>query len=437
MNRIELFNRLITILESSQLNYALVGVTDNYPEEIGSDIDIMIYNYEIEKFHRIIWKLEKYGMKAVQMLQHETVAFYYIFFYTTNEQILYIQPDVCTDFYNEGRLFLESSYLLKDTKYAEQEDGTLKNFKVLSPAKEFIYYFIKKIDKGYIQEFQFNHLRKCWLASPQECIDELNKIWDNKYVETIQNVFNANNMHQLSHDIPMLRHFMHSKKKKKSLDTINDIILKFSRILHPTGYTITFMGPDGSGKTTVINQFKKDIAPAFRKIQQFHLFPIEQKESIPNTNPQGKVPRGSFTSLLKLFYFVAIYLKGYVLKVFPSRIRSTLTIFDRYYDDILIDPRRYRNGISSFWVKRIGRLIPQPDIWIILDAPTSVIQSRKAEVSTEETERQRKAYIDFAQSKKNALLINTDKNVESISIEICQFVIEHLNKRTIRRYKNI
>ena len=207
------------------------------------------------------------------------------------------------------------------------------------------------------------------------------------------------------------------------------------RILHPTGFVIGVLGPDGSGKTTVMNQVKKDMVHAFRRINQYHLFPKDIKESSPNTNPHGKKKRGFMASLLKLCYFIALYNWGWMKKVAPAKIRSTFVIFDRYYDDILIDPARYRNGTPQWVVKLVRFFIPQPQLWIVLDAPTDVIQARKAEVSYEETERQRRAYIMYAENKAHCLLVDTNRDVKDISKDICKFVCETLHERAVKRYK--
>ena len=122
-------------------------------------------------------------------------------------------------------------------------------------------------------------------------------------------------------------------------------------------------------------------------------------------------------------------------KVAPAKIRSTFVIFDRYYDDILIDPARYRNGTPQLVVKLFRFFIPQPQLWIVLDAPTTVIQARKAEVSYEETERQRRTYIMYAENKAHCLLVDTNRDIKDISKDICKFVCERLHERAVKRYK--
>ena len=427
----ELFFNIISLLNANLISYAIVGRTEGYPENIGSDVDIMIHKEDLEKFHKAIWDIEKTGAKVVQMFQHEIVAFYYIVFAFNGTDRLYIQPDVCTDYYRKGRKLLSAEDMLSSIRETPQ-----KGFFVLSPEKEFIYYLLKKIDKQKISEEQFEHIRNSFMSSPEKSLDEARRIWNEENLSIIKDSFENNKYEYLNSSLKQLQNGIHSSKKMGLVDYIKNIALKMKRILHPTGYVIAVMGPDGCGKTTVINQLKKDIEPAFRKIQQFHLFPVPQKgESKAETNPQGKTKRNFVLSVLKLMYFVRIYVGGHFKYVLPAKIRSTFTIFDRYYDDILVDPLRYRNGTPDWVVKFFGLFIPEPELWIFLDCPTEVIQSRKSEVPSEETERQRQAYLALAKTKKNCIVLNTNRNVEEISVEACDFISDSLNKRAIERYK--
>jgi len=431
MERSELFNKLIRIIRRYDIPYAIVGRTEGYPENIGSDVDVVIPRDRISDFHRMIWEIEDENTKIVQMFQHEIVAFYYVLFHFDDKTRLFIQPDVCTDYYRNGRLLLTADYLLKGYRLSEQ--GI---FNVLASEKEFLYYLLKKIDKRSLSEDQFKHIRNSYLIDKDSALHEASLFWKPDCIEIIKQSLDSDNYEIMVSNLKILQAGIHSSRKRRFADTVRNIFLKVDRIMKPTGLIIAVMGPDGSGKTTVVNQLKKDIEPAFRRIVQFHLFPIPQTdEEKANENPQGQKKRGFVLSLLKLCYFVFVYIRGHLIFVLPKKIRSTLTIFDRYYDDILVDSVRYRNGTPNCVVKFFHLFIPEPELWLFLDCPTDIIQARKSEVPASETERQRTAYLELAKAKKNSLVLNTNRNVKDISIDACKFICDKLNKRAIKRYK--
>lgn len=431
MTQKELFYKLVEILKEYNIDYAITGRTEGYPDAIGSDVDIVVPRAQIDRFNTAVWRFDEIkGTEVIQMFQHECVAFYYIVYNISADGVFCIQPDVCTDYYRKGRLLLKSDYLLEG-----RHESVQGGFHVLASEKEFIYYLLKKIDKRSISEGQFRHIFACYKQAPSKAIDEASKFWDSRGVGIVKQAFEKEDLSLLVNNLEELQNGIHSSHKRGFTDGVRNACLKLRRIMNPTGLVIGVLGPDGSGKTTVMNQVKVDLVHAFRRINQYHLFPVPEKESSPNTDPHGKKKRGFIASFLKLCYFIALYNWGWAKLIMPAKIRSTFVIFDRYYDDILIDPARYRNGTPKWVVKFVRLFIPQPQLWIVLDAPTDVIQKRKAEVSYEETERQRQAYVSYAARKKNCLLVDTNREVSDISKDICQFICDSLHQRAIKRYK--
>ena len=151
------------------------------------------------------------------------------------------------------------------------------------------------------------------------------------------------------------------------------------------------------------------------------------------TEPHNQVPRAAVSSVLKLGYYFTIYLIGYWLIVRPKLVRSTLVVFDRYYHDLLVDPQRYRYGGPMWLARLVGRLVPKPNLWIVLDAPAEVLQSRKQEVTFEETCRQRKAYLDLARQVPNAAIIDAAKPLDDVVIATSRAILDYMAERTIKR----
>jgi thymidylate kinase len=98
-----------------------------------------------------------------------------------------------------------------------------------------------------------------------------------------------------------------------------------------------------------------------------------------------------------------------------------------------VDHRRYRYG-GPVWLARVlARLIPQPDIFILLDAPPEVVQSRKKEVTFEETRRQRFAYIELIGELECAHVVNASKPLDQVVNEVENIILGYLDTRAMRR----
>jgi thymidylate kinase len=426
-----IFNQFFTKLNTVGIPYAITGRTGNYPDNIHSDIDIIIPKDGFKAFWGFMRNLEKDSIDWVQTFSHEATAHYYVITLSENNKHLIIKPDVCADYIRNGSLFLKADYLLENRVLDD------RGFYVLAPEKEFVYYLLKKIDKGSLDDDQYAHLKHQWQLNPIGCMTAVIPFFTVKNQQLVQQIFDNNsNIFELQKKMEVLKKDLHQNLNFNVSHFFERVLNRMVRIIKPTGLVIAFMGPDGSGKTTIINGVKKDLAEVFRQHKQYHLFPKGGIETPPTINPHGQKPRGYFGSLAKLFYFLGLYSIGYWFKVYPLKIKSTLVIFDRYYHDILVDPKRYRNGTSKTWTKLIGYIIPKPDVWILLDVPGDVIQKRKAEVTPVESKRQVIAYQELFKTLKNGVVINGNQSPDKVIFDTEQTIINYLKIRTAKRYKN-
>ncbi|NIT04044.1 hypothetical protein GTO10_03900, partial [Candidatus Saccharibacteria bacterium] len=208
------------------------------------------------------------------------------------------------------------------------------------------------------------------------------------------------------------------------------------RCRYPTGLFVVLLGPDGAGKSTVIRHLRENLREAFRQSEVFHLRPrviIQQGTCNTVTDPHGKPPHPLSLSLVKIAYYLFDYGLGYLLKVGPKLVRTTLVLFDRYYDDLLIDPRRYRYGGPQWPVYFARRLVPRPDLFLILDVPANELLGRKCEVSLEELKRQREAYGKLAAEVPNAVLLDASLPPEEVSRKASEAVLDYLHERYLKR----
>tara|TARA_B110000967_G_C18877639_1_gene559270 strand:+ start:1079 stop:1678 length:600 start_codon:yes stop_codon:yes gene_type:complete len=175
---------------------------------------------------------------------------------------------------------------------------------------------------------------------------------------------------------------------------------------------ISFMGTDGSGKSTLIKKLTKRLKKNYRKIKYLHLRPylFLTDSSVVNTNPHDqKLPLSQVGSLIKILTWLWMYYFFFLINLYK---KNQLIIFDRYAHDLLIDKIRYRFNLPKKFTQFILNLFPKPNLWIVLKAPIKLIEKRKKELSINELKRQMNEYINFSKKQKNTLLVDTEKKIE-------------------------
>jgi len=194
------------------------------------------------------------------------------------------------------------------------------------------------------------------------------------------------------------------------------------------GLWIALYGPDGAGKSAVANQLRLALAPYFVAIVVHHLrIPLgaTSPHAEPVTRPHAQAPRGALISYLKLVYRFAHDWLAHLLVTLPSRAAGELVIFDRYFLDYAVDPRRYRLGKSrASFASFLGRFAPGPDLQFVLAVSAEELHRRKAEVSLAESARQRVEYGARVGALPNAMVVNAEKSVAEVVDEIAAIVLE-------------
>jgi thymidylate kinase len=125
---------------------------------------------------------------------------------------------------------------------------------------------------------------------------------------------------------------------------------------------------------------------------RFGVLPQRENPDVDITRPQEQRPYPPWLSWAKSVYLFVDYQLGWQLRVRPFVTRGGWVILERGWWDVAIDQRRYRIRSSGWLLRALGRLLPRPDLVIVLMAPAQTLLSRKAELSQAEFERQLKGW---------------------------------------------
>ncbi|MDE1162360.1 MAG: hypothetical protein PW792_10515 [Acidobacteriaceae bacterium] len=183
-----------------------------------------------------------------------------------------------------------------------------------------------------------------------------------------------------------------------------------------------FLGPDGAGKSSVIAGLMASLSSAGIDAGMRHLKPrmvatLRGQQVTIVTDPHGKPPRGAFASMVKIGIWLG---EEWYARWFTEK--NDVLVCDRYYHDLLVDPVRYRFGAPIWLARLFGKFMPQPRLWILLNAPPEVLQARKQEVTPEETARQCAAYLHFVQTQRRHVIVDASQPLERVIADVTDAV---------------
>ena len=413
--------------------YSVLHGWEKLPDKLDSDLDIVINPMHLNQLEKSL--LNSKDGKLVQLLQHESSCFYFVLAHKNGGGIEFLKVDAATDYRRNGFTFFTADQFIR-------RRHKWNSFWVTSPNSEFPYLLVKKILKGETPEHQkerFNVLvsELGIKKSKRIAADLFGKKLGYRAVSWIY----ANEWDKFDSQLPTLRRaLIWQELKKNPLNPLKYWLSELKRIYlrwkYPTGLFVVVLGPDGSGKSTLIEGLNKQLLGAFRTTDIYHLRPNifgSNKDSKIVTDPHGKPPRSLPISLIKALYYVSDYISGYLLKIHTRLVRSSLIIFDRYFDDLLVDPRRYRYGGGSWFIRLCRFFIPDPDLYLVLDTDEKSILSRKQEVSIEELKRQRAEYRKLASKLKNAYLIDGSSDEDQVLKGAGEVIVNYLHSRYVER----
>jgi thymidylate kinase len=416
--------------------YSVLHGWKSLPKGPASDVDIVVSERDLPALERALRR--DCGANIAQVIRYEGgCGFFFVAVRETQDDPEFTQIDAATAYSRDGRILLDSSELLEGR-------WKFNGMWVVRPEAEFAYLLTKKICKRTFPAHQRERLKELQEALDHQAFQIAEDLLGGDGASLVIDSIAASDWNAIESNLDSLhRKLLGRASRRHPWNSARYWTAELKRAVwrwrNPTGLMLAVMGPDGSGKSTLIERLKKKAGPLFWwKAALFHFRPDvlgTTEDRGPVLEPHLEPPRDFLSSALKLGYYAADFCAGYVKTIRPGLIRSRLMIFDRYYHDLLVDQRRYRYSAPLFLVRLVSHLIPHPDMFLILDASEATIHQRKQELSLEELRRQRIAYRQFAAGLPNAVLLDGSAPPSVVARQAHRHIIDAMKVRYRKRRK--
>ena len=441
-NEFPFLNDLFTTINKRNITYCVLRNYNTLPYDTnGSDIDIFIDPNDFHTFHKMIKEIAyKYNGEIISVLTAPNVKDIAIMgIYKGSwwgirfDTFTYIGTNDCMIFTNQ--FVINRIELHNNIKVANYHDAVILAF-----IKEII--GARKYNKRYSDD-----AIKFFLEEKNTYKNEFLNVLPE---DTVEKILVPLLLNQIPFEQEISKTLFTGYRKKdfttKKILFFYELFLinfyKFKRLLVTPGFSVTFLGTDGSGKSTIIEKIVPLLEnPLHNEILYSHMRP----NMIPNIGelfgkkiteseiiePHAAKPSGFVGSLMRLGYYSFDYIIGY-WKIVHVKLaqKTTVWIFDRYYYDYLIDPKRARINLPSWVIKGVGLFIPKPDLILCLGTKPEIIHSRKPELPFDEVVKQVNKLKDFSNNEKKAIWIDTGKSLD----ESVNETLETIKSKMASRY---
>jgi hypothetical protein len=385
---------LFQLFEEFAIRYCVLHSWEGLPEKVPHNLDIAVHYQDKDKLALVFQVILDLGFQPLQRLNHLGNTYSFLYFWFENSVPKALAVNLICD---RGRNRLKLPYG-DELLSTSQRHG---NLRVVDPATEFTFLLSKMAWGERVPEDGVPRLKQLSgeLGTPQTkklCSEIYPKKWASRIAEACANGSIDEILKKIGplpvwedlllHPVQLVRHLV-----VESASSIRGW-------LRPTGLIIAVMRPYGVGPSALIELLGQAFGPIFARKRNFNFRP----QVIPQrTKDKSHIlpPRGSLVSVLFLLCFFVDYWIGYLFVVRPALTRSTLVLFNRYFQDILAEPLRFRYG-GPYWVlKLISHIIPSPDlVFIVVKAEEESFMSVEEKLTPAESKKQSELYLRLTSS---------------------------------------
>lgn len=418
---ISLLDFFYQALTDHGIAYCILRNADEVEQGCAHDVDMTIDAAFLEKAEQLLHAIaEQKGWK--KHLQTGSSAdpvnikcYHYYQADIDLQQIHILHIDIFPTFTWKGRVLLNNKTLLT------RITGNGLYRKAAEETEAVCNLFVRLLFNGYIKEKYKKNIKRVFVTKTREVFELMLQFLPQALVADINHWVHQEEWHKIERErkriiIGIQRTAPHHR------------MLYFRYILGKAlcrkGMVVAFLGTDGSGKSSIINELPNIIGRTFSgdTINYYHWRPgfIKTEKRLDadvnefsNVSPHTRKSYCSLISLAKMSMYVLDYMLGYWFRIRWQAAKGHLVVFDRYYYDFYMDKARYRLNIGNWIIRLLHLFIPKPDITFVLLGDAEKIHARKNELPLEEVQRQ----IDLLRANKRLF-------ASPVVVDVCRSIPE-------------
>ena len=425
--------RVFEVLDRAGIPYCVLHGYENYPAHIKSDVDCIIDRNATPR--NLVTLLhcnrETIGAEVVRCQGRYIV----LAGKSASGSPCFVTLDLSVDC-EVNDLPLEDGQVVLSSRRRHRQ------FWVPAPDVEFGAYLGRTIAKGSIDGVRGLRLVSLYHQDPAGCDRQAALLWNAESRDLIITAVCSGDWDEVNGNRDRLCSELRRRViALRPLRFVKNMLLALAaracRILRPRGVSVVLLGPDGAGKSSVIEALGPKLEPVMPRNVCWSFAPpllslFRQRKRTTN-QPHGLPARSLPTSLMRLGYWFAYHMLSFVgLRL--ALARSTLVLYDRHFVDILVDAKRYRYGGPAWTLHLLWHLIPKPDLVVLLDASPEVLQARKQEVPFEVTARQCQAYLSLVRTLRNGRIVDANQPKGCVADRVAELILEKLRSDLQRRF---
>lgn len=319
------------------------------------------------------------------------------------------QVDFLPSFQWTGFVFLESKRFWNGVSLSG--DG-LPRPRLVHDA--FIAWLTGLLNGGVYRSRYDNLLQEAWKSDEDEFHACLNWAFGSHLAETMVGFLKRKTPSDAVKIFPELRRALRWRSIFRSPGaSFEGVVRHWSReiALHvnPPFPWLAFLGPEGVGKSLAIQRLEEALEQSRLKTMVVHWGPdcVRKKsaDSVPSRNPQGRGVQGAIVSTFTLAVFCVRWCCGMFSRTWHQRAKEKVMVSNRYYADLLVDPKRYRYGGSRRLARLLFRFLPKPDLTMILLSSPAIVAARDGDAPEVEGNGQIAAYQKLAEQLPNKVVV--------------------------------